>query len=96
MVDFIAYAIVIAVTLALLTLMGLIVRATTTDTENSRFLQDLVEILFKERRRESDDEQAGQAPARAHEPFAEPCPACAEQVTEDDVYCPSCELRLLD
>lgn len=33
--------------------------------------------------------------AAAKQPFSEPCPACGEAVTHQDVDCPSCGLRLL-
>ncbi|GKU77961.1 zinc ribbon domain-containing protein [Paenibacillus sp. L3-i20] len=29
------------------------------------------------------------------QPFREQCPACGEEVTEQDINCPACELRLL-
>lgn len=96
-----------ATTLVLLlagTLIGamfMIVRVAAGESEGSQTVRDMVETLFgtpahlRSGTDQSSESTASRLPSGSLAPFSEPCPACGQAVTEQDIICPSCELRLL-
>ncbi|SEO41460.1 hypothetical protein [Paenibacillus sp. OV219] len=104
MMNTIATAIVLAVAGALVAAMIVMIRISGDDSGKHTDLKQFVEALFggsaslaasKETPEERQAEKAIALQAAAKQPFTEPCPACGDPVTHQDVDCPSCGLRLL-
>ncbi|WP_214626171.1 zinc ribbon domain-containing protein [Paenibacillus agaridevorans] len=103
--DIAATTFVLLIAGALILAMFYIVRVASGESEGSKTIRDMVETLFgtPAHLRGGDDSASGEgssggsrlAGASTQLPFREPCPACGEEVTEENVNCPSCELRLL-
>ncbi|OUS67730.1 hypothetical protein B1748_35755 [Paenibacillus sp. MY03] len=103
--DIAATTFVLLIAGTLILAMFYIVRVASGESEGSKTIRDMVETLFgtPAHLRGGDDSASGEgssggsrlAGASTQLPFREPCPACGEEVTENDVNCPSCELRLL-
>ncbi|MGM0882230.1 MAG: hypothetical protein ACQEXQ_14470 [Bacillota bacterium] len=101
-------ATIIVLTIAALLLGGMFmfVRIASDDSDRHKELKEMVETLFgtpahlrqhaEPHSNKDPAESTGPAvSAAAAAPFSEPCPACSETITERDIECPSCGLRLL-
>ncbi|MHA6482318.1 zinc ribbon domain-containing protein [Paenibacillus sp. strain BS8-2] len=101
-IDIGATTLVLLLAGALISAMFLIIRVASGDSDSSKTVRDMVETLFgtpahlRSGTDNSDEPSAAQATNKSSSAsFSEPCPACGDTVTERDVVCPSCELRLL-
>ncbi|MBB3112674.1 hypothetical protein FHS18_004775 [Paenibacillus phyllosphaerae] len=81
--------------------MFMIIRLSTSDSDKHKELREFVETLFgtpahlrPDAAKTAESETAAASVSASREAFTEPCPACAHHVTERDVDCPSCGLRL--
>lgn len=96
-----ATTLVLLLAAALIGAMFMIIRVATGDSEGSKTVRDMVETLFgtpahlRSGADQTPETAAAQLPPASLAPFSEPCPACGHAVTEQDIVCPSCELRLL-
>ncbi|REE78804.1 hypothetical protein A8990_12481 [Paenibacillus taihuensis] len=105
MMNIIATTIVFVVVLGLVAAMIFMVRITGDDSGKHSELKQFAEALLgggsssQAASKETPDEQqvvnSIALQAAAKQPFSEPCPACGEAITHQDVDCPSCGLRLL-
>jgi DNA-directed RNA polymerase subunit RPC12/RpoP len=100
MINIIGTSIVIIVCLAILLAMYLIIRMMQSDSAQSGFWKDLMDILGSMQRQSGGNDTEAEngksiAVTADQEKFEEECPACSAKVTQKDVECPSCGLRLL-
>ncbi|WP_133297948.1 hypothetical protein [Paenibacillus paeoniae] len=95
-----ATALVLILACGLLGAMFLVIRVMSDDSDNFKTIRGMVEAIFGNpaHLRNGQDETPASSSTQNGTPLAtyrEPCPGCGEEVTERDVTCPSCELRLL-
>ncbi|AZN39435.1 hypothetical protein [Paenibacillus albus] len=104
MMNTFATVIVLVVAGALVAAMIFMIRISGDDSGKHAEVKQFVEALFggsasqaasKETAEERQAENAIALQTAAKQPFKEPCPACGDAVTHQDVDCPSCGLRLL-
>jgi hypothetical protein len=84
--------------------MGWVVRISTDDSGRHAELKAFMETLFETpahlRPGSGADSNSSPAPADnlakpQSQPFQDTCPACSVPVTQDNTFCPSCDLRLM-
>ncbi|RJE84255.1 hypothetical protein D3P07_23070 [Paenibacillus sp. 1011MAR3C5] len=95
-----ATALVLLLACGLLGAMFLVIRVMSDDSDNYKSIRGMVEAIFgtpAHLRNEQEEPPASSSPnsGKPQAFYREPCPGCGEEVTERDVTCPSCELRLL-
>ncbi|MFF2889834.1 hypothetical protein [Paenibacillus sp. NPDC057967] len=95
-----ATALVLILACGLLGAMFLVIRVMSDDSDNYKSIRGMVEAIFgtPAHLRNEQEEPHASSSLKTGKPLAsyrEPCPGCGEEVTERDVICPSCELRLL-
>ncbi|WP_138754897.1 hypothetical protein [Paenibacillus sinopodophylli] len=97
--------VVILIAGGFLTGMFMFVRMASDDSDRYKNLKEMVETIFgtpAHLRPSTDSSSTGTGDKDKDKPnvaelspFSEPCPACSETITERDLTCPSCGLRLL-
>ncbi|MGO4370338.1 hypothetical protein [Paenibacillus sp. 2TAB19] len=99
-----ATAIVLLVAFLLLAGMIFFIRIASSGEDKHAEIREMVETLFgtpahlRAAPPSDASTSASSSPSPLTKPaasFSEPCPACGETVTQNDVHCPSCDLRLL-
>jgi predicted RNA-binding Zn-ribbon protein involved in translation (DUF1610 family) len=103
MLDFWGYSLSIGIVLLILGGFYLVIRAISSNGETSGLMKEIMDIVSGMTRPiPTDNEQAetassGNAQVQDEpEPYEEACPACGETVTQQDRFCPSCGLRLIE
>ncbi|MFD0959779.1 hypothetical protein [Paenibacillus chungangensis] len=101
-IDIGATTVVLLLAGLLLGAMFLFIRVASDDSDKYKTLREMVETLFgtPAHLRSGDTASEDASPSsdaslRSLPQFSEPCPACGTEVTERDVECPACQLRLL-
>ncbi|MBH5318690.1 zinc ribbon domain-containing protein [Paenibacillus sp. GSMTC-2017] len=104
-VDVGATTFVLLLAVILVGAMFLFIRVSTDDSDKYKQFRDVVETIFgtpahlrpgQDPGSKSESSSTSEAvTASKLQTFQEPCPACGEEVTERDIVCPACELRLL-
>lgn len=101
MMNILATAVVLLIAGGLVAVMVYVLKLSTDDSGKQSELKQFVEALFggsaarQASDAEDDDAAAARRLAEHKEPFNEPCPACGERVTGEDIDCPGCGLRLV-
>lgn len=95
-----ATVLVLLLACGLLGAMFLVIRVMSDDSDNYKTIRSMVEAIFgTPAHLQSGKEDPPASPSTPNgspsASYREPCPGCGEEVTERDVTCPSCELRLL-